>query len=117
MRNAAPRPVATARRSTSPAQATPSLNASNAATSSPLGSAQAFPPQQQRRQPERLAYTRTELAKLTGLCEKTIANHEVPHGKLRFIRIGERGKRYLAADVQAWLESLRGDESQAECPL
>ncbi len=107
----------TARRQATPSQsqATPSLNGNNESTSAtPLGSAHAFPPPLQRRQPERLAFTRAELAELTGLCERTIRNHETPRGKLRFIRIGERGKRYLASDVEAWLESLRGEEPQSE---
>lgn len=57
----------------------------------------------------RLTYSRAELARATGLCEKTIANHETPRGSLRFIKIGPRGKRYLATDVDVWLASLRCD--------
>ncbi len=111
-------PVTTARRSQPVAiQATPSPTAGGASTYSPLESVQPSVPPPQRRQPERLAYTRTELAKASGLCEKTIANHEYPRGNLRFIKIGERGKRYLAADVQAWLASLRSGEPQSECQL
>ncbi|MBL8825377.1 MAG: hypothetical protein JNM18_00230 [Planctomycetaceae bacterium] len=62
----------------------------------------------------RLSFTRAELAKATGLCEKTIASHEHPRGNLKFILIGKRGKRYLTADVETWLISLRCDAQKRQ---
>lgn len=55
---------------------------------------------------ERILLTRGEAAKLCGLCEKTLANHTYPHGRLIAVRIG-RAIRYTTGDLFRWAATLK----------
>lgn len=56
---------------------------------------------------QRVLLTRREAAKTCGLCEKTLANHTAPRGRLVAVHVG-RAVRYAPADLARWIETLKG---------